>query len=73
MLDNDGLRAVLTVSEAAEYLRISPRKVRALFQQKQLSGFRVGKSIRLTRDGVLSFARGEVPAKTLSGGRNECL
>lgn len=50
---------VLTVSEAAELLRLDPRTVRHLFATGVLEGNRIGHAIRLSRVSVLDWASGK--------------
>ena len=55
------LPEVLTVKEASGYLRVGVRKVRALFFLGKLAGFQNGKAVRLSRESVVAYGRGEAP------------
>ena len=68
------LPPVLKVAQAAEYLQISARSVRELFFTGRLKGFSFGKAVRLDRDSVIAFARGEVPAsQNQIGADHDCI
>lgn len=60
------LPAVLTVSEAAAFLRLDKRTVRDLFHRGELAGNRAGKAIRISGQSALSWLRGKAP---VSGSR----
>lgn len=59
---NDDFPPVLKVAQAAKYLQIGPKVVRELFFTGKLRGFTIGKSVRLDRESVIRFGRGEVSA-----------
>lgn len=70
----DDLPPVLKVAQAARYLQIASRSVRELFFMGRLRGFCFGKAIRLDRDSVIAFGRGEVPeSRCQTGVTNERL
>jgi len=46
---------VLTVDEAAQWLRTSPSAVRRYIATHQLAGVRIGKFVRVTADALLDF------------------
>jgi excisionase family DNA binding protein len=41
------MRALVTVREASEYLSVSPRTIWGLVAQRELSGVRVGRTVRI--------------------------
>lgn len=49
------LPPVLTVSEVAEYLRVTTKTVYALVKQGRLQSFRVGRAMRFHRADVEAF------------------
>ena len=53
--DPYGLPPVLTVDEAAEFLRVSAKTVYAAVKAKELPGRRVGKRVVFLRDALLEW------------------
>jgi excisionase family DNA binding protein len=54
-IDADPRAELLTITEAAEYLRVSVPTVRRLAAQRQMSFIKVRGSVRFTRDDVDSY------------------
>jgi len=54
-------REVLTATEAAEFLRLTPYAVRSLARRGVLPGRKVGKEWRFYRPDLVSWLRGEGP------------
>lgn len=50
--------AVLTVSEAAALLRVSPKTVRRMIRRGELLSFHVGRLVRIRRDSLERLAGG---------------
>ncbi len=49
---------VLTVAEAARYLRVGTRQLRALISRHELYAARIGRSIRIPRSSIEAFLAG---------------
>lgn len=49
---------VLTVGEAARYLRVGERQLRALISRHELYAARIGRSIRIPRSSIAAFLAG---------------
>lgn len=54
----DGLNEVLTVSEVADFLRVTSRTVYQEIETGCLGCFRVGRAIRVTRDQLEQYVMG---------------
>ena len=48
---------VLTVADAAEWLRASPNYVYELVRKGELPAFRLGRAIRILKDELVAFAK----------------
>ncbi|MDA8217420.1 MAG: helix-turn-helix domain-containing protein [Chloroflexota bacterium] len=59
MGSNNGKSAVLTVEEAAQYLRVHEQTVYQLLRTGQLKGAKVGRVWRIHRASVDAFLMGE--------------
>lgn len=51
---------LLTVTETAELLDITPQTVRAYIKKGKLTGQRVGRPVLITEDSIKNFIKGEV-------------
>lgn len=49
----DGVPKVLTVEEAADYLKVSSSSVRQLVRENRIPFFRIGRSIRILKTGLV--------------------
>jgi excisionase family DNA binding protein len=49
----------MTVAEAAEYLKLHPNTIRAMWRDGVLRGGQYKRAIRLDRESVLAFHRGD--------------
>lgn len=54
----DGLPEVLTVSEVTDFLRVAKRTVYQEIETGRLGCFRVGRAIRVTREQLENYVRG---------------
>lgn len=54
---------VLTSTEAARYLRVTPDTIRRLVRQGRLPAARVGDRMRITRAAIDAFLEGAKPSK----------
>ncbi len=58
--DNDLGSRLLTVNEAAQYLKTSPAKVRRLIGQRQLTATKVGAHWRVSVDAILHYLEANI-------------
>jgi excisionase family DNA binding protein len=56
---SEQMPVVLTVSEAAETLRLDPRTVRAMCREGHLESGQFGHAIRISRQSVLDWLSGK--------------
>lgn len=57
--DREGLAPALTVRETSRALRLDPRTIRAMFRAGELEGNRRGHAIRISRESVEAWIRGQ--------------
>ncbi|MDR2441654.1 MAG: helix-turn-helix domain-containing protein [Planctomycetaceae bacterium] len=57
MLDPKEYPEILTVDEAAEYLKVSPGMIRKLVNEERIAYFRIGSRIRILRDDLVKSLR----------------
>jgi len=53
------MEEILTVDEAANYLKVRPETVRRLLSQGRLPGNKVGRAWRIPEGALMDFLRGE--------------
>jgi excisionase family DNA binding protein len=54
---NNDVPDILTVEEAAEYLKVSPQMIRKMVKENRIAFFRVGNRTRIIRDDFIESLR----------------